>query len=111
MSSRSKSTPEVVLSLGAWLRQLRQSRYLPIRAVAAEAGMDTAHLSKIELGQRLPTEEQTKTLARIFNIPREDLAAKRIAEQFWRNHQRKPGAKKAAALIKQKADNPTCSEN
>ena len=107
MSSRLQSTPADVLPLGTWLRQLRQSRHLPIRAVAAAAEMDTAHLSKIELGQRLPTEEQTKTLARIFNIPREDLAARRIAEQFWRNHHRKPGAKKAAALIKKKADSTT----
>lgn len=38
--------------LGKWLREMRQARGLPLRVVAAAAEMDTAQLSKIELGQR-----------------------------------------------------------
>jgi transcriptional regulator with XRE-family HTH domain len=40
-----------------------QEKNLALREVAAAAGMDQAHLSKAELGQRLPTEEQVKALA------------------------------------------------
>ena len=54
--------------LGVWLRQLREERELPLRAVAEEADMDLAHLHKIEQGQRLPTEEQMTRLARFFHL-------------------------------------------
>ena len=87
-------------SLGAWLRQLRLARKLPLRRVAAAADMDTAHLSKIELGHRLPTETQTKALAAFFKLPIDDLASKRIAEKFLLEHQNSDGVARAAALIK-----------
>lgn len=103
MSSRPTSTPADPLPLGAWLRQLRKARHLTIRVVAAAADMDTAHLSKIELGQRLPTEDQTKAIATFFSIPPEDLAAKRIAARFWLDHGRNPAAPKAAAMIRETA--------
>jgi len=63
--------------------------------------MDTAHLSKIELGQRLPTEAQTKALAAFFNLPIEDLASKRIAEKFLLEHRTSTGVTRAASMIKE----------
>ena len=104
MSSRcmSKQTGRsATKSLGAWLRQLRLARNLPLRRVAAAADMDTAHLSKIELGQRLPTETQTKALAAFFKLPLEALASKRIAEKFLLEHRRSAGVARAATLIKE----------
>jgi hypothetical protein len=68
--------------------------------------MDTAHLSKIELGTRLPTEAQTRALAVFFELPPEELAAKRLAEKFWKENQRKPEAQRAAALITESAGAP-----
>lgn len=100
MSSRVQSKSTDTLPLGAWLRQLRHSRELPIRVVATAADMDTAHLSKIELGQRLPTEDQTRALARFFKQPTEDFAAKRIAEKFWQDHRNEPAAHKALSLMR-----------
>jgi transcriptional regulator with XRE-family HTH domain len=99
MSSRAQSTPADALPLGAWLRQLRKARHLTIRVVAASADMDTAHLSKIELGQRLPTEAQAKALADFFNLPIKELAAKRIVEKFWRDNKTTPETQRAAAII------------
>jgi hypothetical protein len=63
--------------------------------------MDTAHLSKIELGQRLPTEPQASALARFFTVPPEEMQAKRIAEKFLREHRTSTGAARAASLIKE----------
>lgn len=62
--------------------------------------MDTAHLSKIELGQRLPTEAQSRALASFFRLPPEDLEAKRIAERFWKEHEGNPVATKAVSLLR-----------
>lgn len=86
--------------LGAWLRALRQSRDVPLRVVAAAAEMDTALLSKIELGQRLPTEKQAASLATFFDLPSEEIEAKRIAEKFWHEHNQNPAAMRAVSLIK-----------
>lgn len=90
-------------TLGALLRQLRKARKLPLRSVAAVAEMDSTLLSKIELGQRLPTEPQTKALADFFDLPFEEMEAKRLAERFWMDHGESPAAKRAASLIKEQA--------
>ena len=90
-------------SLGAWLRQLRTARQLPLRAVAGKAEMDSTLLSKIELGQRLPTEDQVQVLAEFFKVPFEEMEAKRLAERFWLDHGDSPAAGKAALLLREQA--------
>jgi transcriptional regulator with XRE-family HTH domain len=90
--------------LGAWLRQLRRARKLPLRTVAAAAEMDSTLLSKVELCQRLPTEPQTAALARFFAVPADELQARRIADRFWNEHRDAPAAHRAIRLIKEKAD-------
>lgn len=90
---------ELSVTLGAWLRDLRKARELPLRSVAAVAEMDSTLLSKIELGQRLPTEEQTRAFARFFNVSFEDLEAKRLAERFCSHHGDSPAIGKAVVLI------------
>lgn len=89
--------------LGKWLRELRQARDLPLRVVAAAAEMDTALLSKVELGQRLPTEKQTAALATFFDIPFEEMEATRLAEKFWMENKDNPAAARAASLLHRKA--------
>jgi hypothetical protein len=44
--------------------------------------MDSTLLSKIELGQRLPTREQTAALAKFFLIALTELESMRMAEKF-----------------------------
>ena len=88
-------------TLGSWLRQLRQVRKLPLRVVAAASEIDSTLLSKIELGQRLPTEAQTKAFAAFFKVPFEEMEAKRLAEKFWTDNSDNPAAKKAALLIRE----------
>lgn len=104
VSRRVQSTqPESHPPLGAWLRQLRQARKLPLRIVAAEAEMDSTLLSKIALGQRVPTEPQATALAAFFAVPVEEVQAKRIADKFWNEHNESPVTKRAALLIIEKA--------
>ena len=87
------------LRLGVWLRQLREKRELPLRAVAEEADMDLAHLHKIEQGQRLPTEEQMTRLARFFRLNQTDAQARRIAEEFRRYYAGNPAAPQALQIL------------
>lgn len=65
--------------------------------------MDTALLSKIELGQRIPTEKQVAAFAAFFGVPFEELEAKRIAERFWMENRDNPVAGKAVAMLRESA--------
>ena len=89
--------------LGEWLRRLRERRELPLREVAEAAGMDLAHLQKIETGERVPTEEQSAALAEFFGIAQQDMAARRIAERFWRDHADNPAVGQAVMMIQETA--------
>src|SRR6266436_3005388 len=86
-------------SFGKWLRALRDDRDLPLRTVAAAADMDPAVLSKVELGQRVPTEEQVSKLARFFHLDETQAQARRIAEKFRHENQSKPKAAQEAVCI------------
>lgn len=81
---------------GEWLRGLRVEKDLPLRAVAAAAEMDVALLSKIGLGQRLPTEEQTAKMARFFGVPDTFMQGRRMAEKFRLENQDNPKAAREA---------------
>ena len=85
MASRKPSVPSYCqpspLRLGRWLRELRQKRSLALREVAAGVGIDQAHLSKAELGQRIPTPQQVARLAKFFRIPVDQMEARRVAEK------------------------------
>lgn len=90
-------------TLGARLRSLREARGQPLRLVAAAADMDSTLLSKIELGERLPTKPQTALLAAYFNIPPDELEAARISEKFLREHGDNPAIGDAVAMIRERA--------
>lgn len=87
------------LRFGEWLRQLREGRRLPLRAVAAQAEMDQAHLSKAELGQRLLTSEQAAVIARFFKIDAMEMEARRIVEKFRMEHANNPAADQAVQIL------------
>ena len=90
---------------GEWLRELRQEKNLALREVAAAAGMDQAHLSKAELGQRLPTEEQVKALALFFKIKPEDMEARRLAEKLIRELEESPAGAAAFNILREEPPN------
>lgn len=81
------------------MRDLRAQRGLTLREVAAAVGMDQAHLSKAELGQRLPTPAQVDALARFFRQDRMEFEAHCIAEKFRRRHAGSAAALHAIRLL------------
>jgi transcriptional regulator with XRE-family HTH domain len=60
-------------NLGDTLRELRESKELPLRIVAAYLDIDQAILSRIERGQRKATREQVIKLAEYFNVNKNEL--------------------------------------
>jgi len=98
----SKAAPHPA-RLGEWLRELREARELPLRAVAEAANMDLAHLHKIELGQRVPTEAQTSRLAKFFKLDATEAQARRIAEKFRQEFADNPAAGEAIGILAEEA--------
>ena len=86
-------------NFGSFLRQQREQRDLPLRVVAAAAGMDQAHLSKAELGQRIPTSGQTAALALFFRQDPVEWEARRIAQRFRQDHAGNPAVARALLLL------------
>ena len=85
--------------IGEWLRSLREAKELPLRVVAAAAEMDQAHLSKVELGQRLLTAEQAAAIAKFFNLDANEIEARRIVEKFRLEHADNPAAEQAIHML------------
>ena len=65
--------------------------------------MDSTLLSKVELGQRMPTQKQTAALAGYFGVPVKELEAARIASKFWRDHAGNPAVGQAVQVIRESA--------
>ncbi len=78
---------------------MRESKQLPLRVVAAAAEMDQAHLSKVELGQRLLTGEQASAIAKFFDIDPNEIEARRIVERFRLEHADNPAAEQAINML------------
>jgi transcriptional regulator with XRE-family HTH domain len=63
------------------IRTLRQQKNVPLRVVAAAVEIDSTLLSRLELGDRFPTEEQIKRFAEYFQIPEKELISQVIADR------------------------------
>lgn len=87
--------------LGEWLRNMRESKQLPLRVVAAAAEMDQSHLSKVELGQRMLTTDQANSIAKFFCVDTNEMEARRIAEKFRFEYANNPAAEKAIHIIQE----------
>ena len=68
---------------GNKLRQLREEKGLVLRKVAAKLDIDTATLSKIELGDRQARREHLSILAGLYNISLKDLEKLWLADQVY----------------------------
>jgi transcriptional regulator with XRE-family HTH domain len=103
MASKKKALyrREPLPPLGEWIRQLRRARGLALREVAAAIGMDQAHLSKSELGQRIPTTEQVRKLAGFFQEDVALMEAKRVAEKVMQEVAASPAAEQAMSILRE----------
>ena len=64
---------DVLAGVGPRLRALRQRRDLTLAALAAETGISVSTLSRLESGQRRPTLELHLPLARVHQVPLDEL--------------------------------------
>lgn len=73
--------------LGTQLRNLRESKNLLLRQVAAIIEIDQALLSKIERGERIATKNQVTALAKFYEVNKQELLTcwlgEKIAYDIW----------------------------
>jgi transcriptional regulator with XRE-family HTH domain len=68
-------------SFGEFIRKMRQDREEPLRVVAAAVGIDSTLLSRLENGDRFPTEVQISKFAKFFKLPEGELKGRVIADK------------------------------
>ncbi|MEU8353284.1 helix-turn-helix transcriptional regulator, partial [Streptomyces sp. NPDC048845] len=66
-------TDDVLGTVGPRLRALRRNRGITLAEVSATTGVSESTLSRLESGQRRATLELLLPLARIYDVPLDDL--------------------------------------
>ena len=71
--------------LGQYIRVLRKEMEETLHQVSRDTDIDSPMLSKIERGERLPTTDQIKKIAKHFKVAENSLLSKLTAEKIIRD--------------------------
>lgn len=88
-----------MITFGTTIRSLRLQQNVPLRVIAAAIEIDSTMLSRFELGERFPNEEQLKRFSAYFQLPIEELAAQLIADRIIAAYGNEEITSKAAAIV------------
>ncbi len=72
--------------LGQYLRELRKNKEQTLHQVSVGTDIDSPLLSKLERGERLPTDEQIKKLANYYKVAETNLKVKATAERIIKEY-------------------------
>jgi transcriptional regulator with XRE-family HTH domain len=89
-------------SFGETIRALRKQHNEPLRVVAAAVEMDSTLLSKIERGERFPTEAQIAKFAKYFGIRQDELLAQVIADKIVTQYGHHATTLQAVKIVKER---------
>lgn len=92
-------------TFGETARALRKQRGQPLRVVAAALEIDSTLLSKIERGDRFPTEVQVARFADYYAVPVDELAARVIADRILLRYGRESATLQAVGIVKERIEN------
>lgn len=87
--------------LGQYLRDVRKDRNETLHQVSQGTDIDSPMLSKIERGERLPTSEQIKRIAKHFKVPENILRSKLTAEKILREYGANEVTLDAISIVKE----------
>jgi transcriptional regulator with XRE-family HTH domain len=68
-------------SFGETIREIRESRGLLLREVAAKLGIDPSHWSRIENGTKRPSREQVVAFANFLRVDKDKLLVHYLGER------------------------------
>lgn len=93
---------ETKRTFGETIRNLRKQRNEPLRIVAAYVGIDSTLLSKIERGERFPSQAQIAKFAEYFDTPFDDLNAQVIADKIVSEYGHYPATLRAIKIVNER---------
>lgn len=93
-----------MLTLAETFKAKRKERQIRLREISAQTGIDAALLSKFERGERLPTEEQARSLAASYGLPPELVRKLWLAEKVWQLVRYEPNAAEVLAVAERRMD-------
>lgn len=95
MTNTDKSKQRKLKNFGETIREIRESKGLLLRQVAAALEVDTALISKLEHNERKAQREQVIKLATFFSVSEETLLTTWLSDKLLDLIQGEPLAKKA----------------
>lgn len=87
--------------LGQYLRELRKDKSQTLHQVSVGTDIDSPLLSKLERGERLPTAEQIKKLAKYYKVAETDLKVKATAERILKEYGANETTYEAIQLVRE----------
>lgn len=87
--------------LGQYIRNLRTQTNLTLHQLSKEVDIDSPMLSKIERGERLPTSEQIKKIAKHFKVSENNLRSRLTAEKILRKYGANDVTLNAISIVKE----------
>ncbi|MCX6902954.1 MAG: helix-turn-helix transcriptional regulator [Verrucomicrobia bacterium] len=90
-------------TFGEYIRKKRQEREQPLRVVAAAVEIDSTLLSKLERGERFPTEEQIAKFAKVFKLSEQELKGRVIADKVTAEYDDQGATLHAAQILQERA--------
>ncbi|WP_375582236.1 helix-turn-helix domain-containing protein [Cyclobacterium xiamenense] len=84
--------------IGDKIRELRESKNILLRQLAAQLDMDTAMLSKMERGDRFFRKEDIVALAKIFKQSQKDLLTLWLADKVLKTIENEEHKRQALEL-------------
>lgn len=72
-----------IKATGLIIRQLRESKQLPLRKIAALLDIDTSYYSKIERSERKVSKDQIHLLEQIFGVEKNCLMIPYLSEKIY----------------------------
>ena len=90
-------------SFGEFIRKMRQDLEEPLRVVAAAVSIDSTLLSRLENGDRFPTEVQISKFAKFFKVPEGELKGRVIADKITSEYDDDDAALHAAHILRERA--------
>lgn len=97
--------------LGQYIKNLRNTQSLTLHQVSKSTDVDMTMLSKIERGERLPTQEQTKRIAAFFQVNEDELLTKLTAEKIIKKYGASEITLNALQLVEERIEAYLKSEN
>lgn len=85
---------------GRRIRELRETKRLLLRQIAANLETDTAHISKLERGERKAKKEQVLKLAQMLNADLDELLTFWLSDQVYELVKNEKNAIEALEIVK-----------